>query len=178
MRLMWGVSHGLQSISKRMEVDLGVTGPQRLVVRILGRYPGLSAGQVARILHLHPSTLTGVLRRLEERRLVDRTAGEQDRREARLRLTAMGRWLDRRQAGTVEGAVRSVLARLEPRKVKAAAEVLRALDGALRGEGLARGSRSTRGRDAGGPAAPSRTVEPRPRRRRARRVNSSVKRQG
>src|ERR687888_5890 len=62
MQRLWAVAHELQSISKRMDAHLGVTGPQRLVVRILGRRPGLSAGELAAILHLHPSTLTGVLR--------------------------------------------------------------------------------------------------------------------
>ena len=87
MRLIWGVSHRLQSTSKRMEADMGITGPQRLVVRIVGRCPGTSAGQLAGILQLHPSTLTGVLRRLEDRGVLERSRGERDRRQARLRLT-------------------------------------------------------------------------------------------
>ena len=65
MRLLWAVDHGLQRRSKRMAATLGVTGPQRLVIRIVGRFPGISAGRLASILHLHPSTLTGILRRLE-----------------------------------------------------------------------------------------------------------------
>jgi DNA-binding MarR family transcriptional regulator len=131
MRVIWGISHGLQSISKRMGAELGITGPQRLVIRIVGRCPGTSAGQLAEILQLHPSTLTGVLRRLEERGLVERSRGERDRREAHLRLTAAGRAIDRRHAGTVEAAVRRVMSELEPRKIETAAEVLRALEKAL-----------------------------------------------
>src|SRR5206468_4578402 len=57
MRLLWAVDHALQSASKRMEATFGVTGPQRLVVRIVGRFPGIAAGRVAQILHVHPSTL-------------------------------------------------------------------------------------------------------------------------
>jgi MarR family transcriptional regulator, organic hydroperoxide resistance regulator len=132
MRLIWGISHGLQSTSKRMEAEFGITGPQRLVIRIVGRQPGAIAGQLARTLHLHPSTLTGVLRRLEDRSLLERTPGERDRRQARLRLTPAGRAVDRRHAGTVEAAVRRVLAALEPGAVAAAAEVMRALEEALR----------------------------------------------
>jgi DNA-binding MarR family transcriptional regulator len=133
MRLMWGISHGLQSRSKRMEAKLGITGPQRLVIRIVGRRPGAIAGQLAKTLHLHPSTLTGVLRRLEGRGLLERTPGERDRREARLRLTVAGRAVNRRHAGTVEAAVRQVLAALDPATVATAAEVMRALEKALRG---------------------------------------------
>jgi DNA-binding MarR family transcriptional regulator len=67
IRLLWATDHGLQSASKAMAARLGVTGSQRLAVRVLSRCPGLSAGELARILHVHPSTLTGVLQRLQSR---------------------------------------------------------------------------------------------------------------
>src|SRR5919108_5083730 len=72
MRLLWAVDHSLQSASKRMESQHGITGPQRLVVRIVGRFPGIAAGRVAEILHVHPSTLTGILKRLEQRGILQR----------------------------------------------------------------------------------------------------------
>ena len=131
MRLIWGVSHGLQSTSKRMEAEMGITGPQRLVVRIVGRCPGVSARELAGILQLHPSTLTGILRRLEDRGALERSRGERDRRQARLRLTSAGRAIDRRHAGTVEAAVHRVLCDLAPDKIATAAEVLGALETAL-----------------------------------------------
>jgi MarR family transcriptional regulator, organic hydroperoxide resistance regulator len=133
MRLIWGISHGLQSASKRMDAEFGVTGPQRLVIRILGRRPGAIARQLAETLHLDPSTLTGVLRRLEDRGLVERSPGDPDRRQAHFCLTPVGRAIDRRHAGTVEAAIRRVLATLDPRTIAAAAEVMRALEQALGG---------------------------------------------
>lgn len=48
MRLLWSVEHRLQSRSKLMEAELGLTGPQRLVLRIGSRSPGRSAGELAR----------------------------------------------------------------------------------------------------------------------------------
>jgi MarR family transcriptional regulator, organic hydroperoxide resistance regulator len=133
MRLIWGISHGLQATSKKMEAELGITGPQRLVVRIVGRCPGLAAGDLAAILRLHPSTLTGVLRRLEDRGVMERHPGERDRRQARLYLTAAGRSIDRRHAGTVEAAVRRTLSDLDSKKIDATTEVLHALETALGG---------------------------------------------
>lgn len=127
MRLIWAVGHGLEARSKRMAAQLGVTGPQRLVLRIVGRCPGVAAGQVAEVLHLHPSTLTGVLRRLVERGVIVRRPGARDRREARFWLTTKGRALNRRYSGTVESAVRRVLAEAEPRTVAAASVLLNAL---------------------------------------------------
>src|SRR5437870_9585463 len=94
MKQLWAVDHGLQSVSKRMEASYGITGPQRLVVRIVGRFPGIAAGRVAEILHVHPSTLTGVLRRLEGRGVLQRRTDPRDARRALFMLTARGRKLD------------------------------------------------------------------------------------
>ncbi len=131
MRLIWGISHGLQSASKRMEAEVGITGPQRLVVRMVGRYPGATPGALAGILRLHPSTLTGVLRRLEDRGVIARARGDRDRRQARLLLTSHGRAIDRRHAGTVEDAVRKALSGIPPDHLQATTAVLTILASAL-----------------------------------------------
>jgi len=126
MRMLWAVDHALQSTSKRMEATFGLTGPQRLVVRIVGRFPGIAAGRVADILHVHPSTLTGILKRLEGRGVLQRKPDARDARRALFMLTAKGRKLDVVRTGTVEQAVRRVLSK-DPDKVAAAQEVLAAL---------------------------------------------------
>jgi DNA-binding MarR family transcriptional regulator len=126
MRLLWAVDHSLQSASKRMESTFGVTGPQRLVVRIVGRFPGIAAGRVAEILHVHPSTLTGILKRLESRGILQRRSDPRDARRALFGLTPKGRKLDTLRTGLVEQAVRRVLTS-EPQKVASAQEVLAAL---------------------------------------------------
>ncbi|HEX9049058.1 MAG TPA: MarR family transcriptional regulator [Anaeromyxobacter sp.] len=112
LRALWALDHALQSASKRMESTLGVTGPQRFVIRMIGRFPGISAGEVSQLLHVHPSTLTGVLKRLEQRGLVLRRSDPADARRALLELTARGRRVDANRAGTVEGAARKALGRL------------------------------------------------------------------
>jgi DNA-binding MarR family transcriptional regulator len=127
MRALWAVDHELQSSSKRMEASSGVTGPQRLVIRIVGRFPGISAGKVSEILHLHPSTLTGVLKRLEAHGLVERKADPTDARRALLALTPRGRAVDAVRGGTVEAAVRRALGKVQPKAVAAAREVLEVL---------------------------------------------------
>lgn len=106
LRLLWAVVHALEKASKRMQSDLGVTGPQRLALRVLQMHPGVSAREVARILHVHPSTLTGVLQRLIARR-----ADPRDGRRAVLRLTAAGAAVVADNSGTAELAVQAVLRR-------------------------------------------------------------------
>jgi len=126
MRVLWALDHALQSASKRMESTFGMTGPQRLAVRIVGRFPGIAAGRLAEILHVHPSTLTGVLRRLEERGILQRRPDPRDARRALFMLTAKGRKVDTIRTGTVEQAVRRVLLK-DPQRVSAAQEVLASL---------------------------------------------------
>jgi DNA-binding MarR family transcriptional regulator len=126
MRLLWAVDHALQSASKRMESTFGVTGPQRLVVRIVGRFPGIAAGRIAEILHVHPSTLTGILKRLETRGMLQRKSDPRDARRALFSLTQKGKKLDTLKTGVVEQAVRKVLAK-SPESIVAAQEMLAAL---------------------------------------------------
>jgi DNA-binding MarR family transcriptional regulator len=125
--LLWAVDHGLQKRSKRMAAVLGVTGPQRLVVRIVGRFPRISAGQLAGILHLHPSTLTGILRRLERRGLLTRHRDPRDGRRVALGLSATGRRLDVEASGTIESVMKGVLATLPRQDTLATRRVLMAL---------------------------------------------------
>jgi DNA-binding MarR family transcriptional regulator len=126
MKQLWALDHGLHTASKRMKATYGITGPQRLVIRFVGRSPGISAGALAEILHIHPSTLTGILRRLEPRGVVQRRHDPKDARRALLGLTARGRHVDSLRTGTIEQAVSRVLARL-PEDVVAAERILAAL---------------------------------------------------
>ncbi len=127
LRLLWSIDHGLQTTSKRMETTLGVTGLQRMVLRLVGRFPGISAGNLARILHVHPSTLTGVLKRLEDKQMVTRSSDPLDARRALFSLTAKGRVLDVPTTGTVEAAVQRSLEKVPQAKIAAARELLLAL---------------------------------------------------
>jgi DNA-binding MarR family transcriptional regulator len=144
MRLLWAIDHGLQRRSKRMAAALGVTGPQRLVIRIVGRSPGISAGRLARVMHLHPSTLTGILHRLEKRGLLERGRDERDLRRAVLTLSPAGRRLDVDASGTVEALTRGVLSSLPRRQVAAARQVLQALAHGLEREPAPRGPKTRR----------------------------------
>lgn len=124
LRLIWAVDHGLQRMSKWMESWLGITGPQRLVIRIVGKNPGIPAGKLAQVLHLHPSTLTGILQRLEARKLVERHADAKDARRALISLTPEGQQFDVATAGTIESTVDKLLAQFSPETIAAARSVL------------------------------------------------------
>jgi len=127
MQLLWALDHSLQEASARMAGQLGVTGPQRLVLRIVGLKPKISAGELARTMHLHPSTLTGILHRLLEHGFVKRLQDPEDGRRALFDLTAEGRRVNDIRSGTVEAAVRRAIAATSPRELVAARLLLDSL---------------------------------------------------
>ena len=114
MQRLWALTHALEVRSKKMAKMLGVTGPQRLVIRLIGQTPGLAARDIAQTLDLHPRTLTGILARLELQGLIRREVDDADRRRAQFELTAVGKRVDRERKGTVEAAVRRALTRAAP----------------------------------------------------------------
>jgi DNA-binding MarR family transcriptional regulator len=127
MQLLWAVVHGLEKTSKRMAADIGVTGPQRLALRVVGLFPGVSAGHLAATLHVDPSTLTGILQRLTTEGLLLRVDDPLDRRRAVLRLTARGSRVNAISRGTVETAVADTLKTISARDREAARRVLERL---------------------------------------------------
>ncbi len=109
LQALWALDHAMQTVSKTMKRTLRITGPQRLVLRIVAKNPHIGAGALARTLHLHPSTLTGVLSRLVERGLLERRADDADARRARFVVTPRAQAVIEARAGTVEHAVAELL---------------------------------------------------------------------
>jgi DNA-binding MarR family transcriptional regulator len=64
------------------------------------------------VLHIHPSTLTGILKRLEARGLVIRRTDGRDARRSLLALSDKGKQLDVESEGTIEATVQSAIAEL------------------------------------------------------------------
>jgi DNA-binding MarR family transcriptional regulator len=131
MRLLWAIEHGLQKQSKRMEAEFGLTGPQRLVLRIVGQFPGMAAGELAEVVKLHPSTITGIVQRLVKRRLLRRERDPEDSRRVRLWVAPAAKRYTRRSGGTVEDRVRKALTGVGHVNVNGARLVLAELARAL-----------------------------------------------
>jgi len=127
MRLLWALDHGMRSVSKEMRANLGVTGPERLILRMIGLYTRLSPRDLSRLLHLHPSSLTPALERLVRRGLLVRSTDPRDGRRAILELTVAGRRINRLRAGTIEARVRRALGSARRSEVAVTSKVLAAL---------------------------------------------------
>lgn len=120
LQTVWQLEHALERASKRMEDAVGISGPQRFALRMIGARPAITAGELATVLHLHPSTVTGIVQRLEGRKLVKRVANDSDGRVAHLHLTPAGARINRPAAkGTIERAARTTLSRVAGAQLKA-----------------------------------------------------------
>jgi DNA-binding MarR family transcriptional regulator len=71
--------------------DLGLTYPQYLVVAVLTEKDGQTIGEIADRLGLEPSTITPLVKRLEQAGLLARRRNPQDEREVNVTLSKQGR---------------------------------------------------------------------------------------
>jgi DNA-binding MarR family transcriptional regulator len=127
MQRLWDLVHALDVRSKRMANTVGVTGPQRLVIRLIGQLTDPTASEIAATLKMHPSTLTGIVSRLQKQGLITRALDKNDRRRSRFRLTEKGLKVDRERKGTVEAAIRRALGRARGTMIVHAVELLELL---------------------------------------------------
>lgn len=117
---LWALAHALQARSKWMHRTRGITGPRRLVVRIVDQHPDCTHGEVARQLHLAPGTVTQLVDGLEAMGMLQRVIDPGDRRRVLLRLTYRGKKVAALRTGTIEEAVRAAVDAAPSRDVLAA----------------------------------------------------------
>jgi DNA-binding MarR family transcriptional regulator len=124
---LWRVNHATERLSLQMERRLGVTAQQRVIVRCIGKYPGLTPSRLAEVLHLDRGTVSAALSRLATKGLVVKRPDPRDSRRIALGLTPEGRRLDAPRAHDIEEAVDAVLGEAGAADVAAAKAVLASL---------------------------------------------------
>jgi DNA-binding MarR family transcriptional regulator len=77
--------------SAELEAAHGVTQPQLLCLRALSVNPSMTLGELSHEVRLSPSTLVGVVDRLEAKGLAERTRDRDDRRRIHITATAAGK---------------------------------------------------------------------------------------
>ena len=93
---LYGTTLAINRTYKPMLDELGLTYPQYLVLSVLWEADGQTIGGIAERLDLEPSTVTPLVKRLEQAGLVTRERTPADERQVRARLTAAGAALQAR----------------------------------------------------------------------------------
>jgi len=81
----------LEQVYEQLIAPLGLTILEWYALRALYQEDGLSASHLAALVCRHPSSMTALLDRMEEKHLLRRKADTTDRRSVRIFLTDQGR---------------------------------------------------------------------------------------
>jgi len=93
LRSLRRISRAIDLHSRKLVNDLGLTGPQLVVLRTIARIGPVTPSAVAREVSLSQATVTGIIDRLAGRQLVTRGRSERDRRLVTVSVTAAGQSL-------------------------------------------------------------------------------------
>ena len=121
---------GLQS-HKKLENDLekvGLTPPQFYVLATIGYAGGLPFGEIGAKMMVTVSNLTGIVDRLEIKKLVSRKRDENDRRVVHVVLTDRGAKFYKSAIPVFETSVAEIFATLDPTEQKELSALLRRLN--------------------------------------------------
>jgi len=80
----------LNEQSQRIKQETGLTGPQLWAIGVIHEHGPINISDIARRMYLHPTTVLGIIDRLEARGLVSRNRSKDDRRVIWLELTQDG----------------------------------------------------------------------------------------
>src|SRR5260370_27667550 len=106
------IVQALRMSARDAEQRVGLSGAQLFAVQQLASIPGASVNDLAARTFTHQSSVSVVVRRLVERRLVAKVAARDDRRRVRLALTDAGRAALRRSPEPIQHSLIAGIARL------------------------------------------------------------------
>ncbi|ESX16557.1 MarR family transcriptional regulator [Mesorhizobium sp. M1148] len=90
---LYATSIAINRTYKPMLDEMGITYPQYLVLNALAEARGMSVGSIAHRLALESSTITPLVKRMEQAGLVTRQRSQTDERQVQVDLTPAGRAL-------------------------------------------------------------------------------------
>ena len=107
------ITRAIDLHSRELMQQVGLTAPQLAALQAIGRLQPITAGALAKTIHLSQATLTGILNRLETRALVSRARSVSDRRTVVVELTEDGRAILENAPSLLQDRFRRELLRLE-----------------------------------------------------------------
>lgn len=111
--------------SRQLTMQYDITGPQLACLLVVNEQGPLTTSSLARQVYLSPSTIVGILDRLEQKGLVLRKRNSLDRRVVNIAITQKGRKLIRSAPSPLQESLASALQNL-PKPEQAA--ITRALE--------------------------------------------------
>jgi len=107
----------IQDYSHEVSNKFGITGPQLWTLKTISLNGSLSLGELSKKMYLHPSTISGVVDRLEKKGYALRERDQGDRRVVKVQLTPKGRRLVNKAPNPVQGKMIYGLRKLKKQKL-------------------------------------------------------------
>ena len=137
MQSLRRIVKAIHDYSKDVAAEFGITGPQLWAIKTIAQEGSLPLGELSRRMYLHPSTICGVIDRLEDKgyvaRLRDIDTG--DRRVIKVELTLKGKRLASKAPNPIQGKMLYGLRKLKKgelhlihRSVQKLVEIMEAQD--------------------------------------------------
>jgi DNA-binding MarR family transcriptional regulator len=118
MQSLRRIFKAIQKYSEDVLKEFGVTGPQLWALRVVYTEGQLSMGKLSERMHLHMSTISGIVDRLESKGYVERKRDAVDRRVVKISLTKAGRKLVQNAPEAAQGKLLYGLESLSARQVR------------------------------------------------------------
>jgi MarR family transcriptional regulator, organic hydroperoxide resistance regulator len=127
MQSLRRIVKAIQDYSHEVYSQFGVTGPQLWALKTISENGSLSLGELSKKMYLHPSTVSGVIDRLEANGYVQRDRDKGDRRVVNVELTPEGATLVKRGPSPSQGKMIYGLRALDDRELTAVYESVQKL---------------------------------------------------
>lgn len=113
--------------SRRLIREHNISGPQLMCLHELLDHDGMTVSQLSKEIFLSPSTVVGILDRLEKQELVKRVRSEEDRRKVMLSVTQAGRQLVEDAPPPLHNALQDGLSQLTLKEQESIAQSMQKL---------------------------------------------------
>jgi DNA-binding MarR family transcriptional regulator len=130
------IVHSIDLHSRRLLAECEVTAPQLVCLHMLDNEGPLTSRALAGKVHVNPSTLVGILDRLEAKGLVLRRRDPEDRRSVFVELTRAGAAFVAKAPSPLQAALVGRLRRLSRKEQRKLAQSLEEVVGLMQAEAL------------------------------------------
>jgi DNA-binding MarR family transcriptional regulator len=127
MQSLRRIVKSIKDYSYEVSRKFGITGPELWVLKTISSNGCVSPSHLSKKMYLHPSTITGVVGRLEKKAYVLRDRGQEDRRAVRVHLTPKGKKLLRKTPNPIQGKMIFGLRKLKREELNSIYDALKKL---------------------------------------------------
>ncbi len=136
MQSLRRIFKAMGNYSQEVSRGFGITVPQLWAVKTIQQNGRPSLNGLGKSMYLHPSTITGLVDRLEKKGLALIERDQKDRRVIKIRLTVKGAALAKRSPNPIQGKMIHGLRKLKPDELHSIFNSLKTLVGIMEAENV------------------------------------------